>query len=239
MNSIFALQNQVCCTRDVSFLNSFESMLINKIIWKLMLFWKKNSNILYPSFVFVSKAVFVLGENHFRKCFSGNEAVWLVLKILFSGNWNPLTQKKSLWPLKSFYTSIFPSKCFRKMRERERARAREIAISSLRSRRRWSRSPVRVRDPAPSLIAISSPQSRDAVDRDLACARSRSTARSREDRDLAINRVLAKITISPSRDRAVDRDLGLELELAIPEDLLLARALSLSLSFSGNPLKVK
>ena len=32
------------------------------------------------------KAVFVLGENHFRKCFSGNEAVWLVRKILFSGN---------------------------------------------------------------------------------------------------------------------------------------------------------
>ena len=32
------------------------------------------------------KAVFVLGENHFRKCFSGNEAVLLVRKILFSGN---------------------------------------------------------------------------------------------------------------------------------------------------------
>ena len=69
-------------------------------------------------------AVFVLGENHFRKCFSGNEAVWLVWKILFSGNWNPLTQKNSLWPRKCFYTSIFPSKHFRKMREREKARAR-------------------------------------------------------------------------------------------------------------------
>ena len=69
-------------------------------------------------------AVFVLGENHFRKCFSGNEAVWLVRKILFSGNWNPLTQKNSLWPRKCFYTFILPSKDFRKMRERERARAR-------------------------------------------------------------------------------------------------------------------
>jgi len=32
------------------------------------------------------KAVFVLGENHLQKYFSGNEAVWLVRKILFSGN---------------------------------------------------------------------------------------------------------------------------------------------------------
>ena len=69
--------------------------------------------------------MFVLGENHFRKCFSKNEAVWLVRKILFSENWNPLTQKNSLWPRKCFYTSIFPSKHFRKMRERERARTRE------------------------------------------------------------------------------------------------------------------
>ena len=36
--------------------------------------------------LFSPKAVFVLGENHFRKCFSGNEAVRLVRKILFSGN---------------------------------------------------------------------------------------------------------------------------------------------------------
>ena len=68
------------------------------------------------------KALFVLGENHFRKCFSGNEAIWLIRKILFSGNWNPLTGKKCLWPWKSFYTSIFPSKYFLKMRERERER---------------------------------------------------------------------------------------------------------------------
>ena len=68
--------------------------------------------------------MFVLDENHFRKCFSENEAVWLVRKILFSGNWNMLTEKKSLWPWKSFYTSIFPSKYFRKMRERERQSAR-------------------------------------------------------------------------------------------------------------------
>ena len=87
-------------------------------------------------------AVFVLGENHFRKCFSRNEAVWLVRKILFSGNWNPLTQKNSLWPRKCFYTSIFPSKHFRKMRERERerARAREEKIQAR------SRAPAPVRD---------------------------------------------------------------------------------------------
>ena len=33
-----------------------------------------------------TKVVFVLGENHFRKYFSGDEAVWLVRKILFSEN---------------------------------------------------------------------------------------------------------------------------------------------------------
>ena len=45
------------------------------------------------------------------------------------------------------------------------------------------------------------------------------------------------------RDRAVDRDLGLELELAISDWIFSscarARALSLSLSFSGNALKEK
>ena len=43
MDSILALQNRVYCTRDVSFLNSFENVLINKIVWKLMLFWKKKN----------------------------------------------------------------------------------------------------------------------------------------------------------------------------------------------------
>ena len=101
----------------------------------------------------------------------------------------------------------FPFKMFpENERERERARAREIAISSLRSRRRWSRSPVRnlqsaiprrrwsrspVRDLTTPLIAIS-------PSRDRTGSRSRSTARSREDRDLAVDRDLAKITISPS-----------------------------------------
>ena len=79
------------------------------------------------------------------KMLSGNEAVWLVRKILFSRNWNPLTRKKSLWPRKCFYTSIFPSKHFRKMRERgrERARARKRRRSSPRSR---APTPVRDRD---------------------------------------------------------------------------------------------
>ena len=105
-------------------------------------------------------AVFVLGENHFRKCFFRNEAVWLVRKILFSENWNPLTQKNSLWPRKCFYTSIFPSKHFRKMREREResARARErgedpSAIASSSSSPR-SRAPVRAPAPVRGAIAI-------------------------------------------------------------------------------------
>ena len=80
----------------------------------------------------------------------------MVRKILFSGNWNPLTQKKCLWPWKSVYTSIFPSKHFQKMRERERERARarargeasdsEIAISPSISR---SRSRSRRREIAP------------------------------------------------------------------------------------------
>ena len=55
MNSIFALQNQVCCTRDVSFLNSFESVLINKIVWKLMLFWKKIQIFSIPHLCFFLK----------------------------------------------------------------------------------------------------------------------------------------------------------------------------------------
>ena len=95
-------------------------------------------------------------------------------------------------------------------------------------------------------------------DRDLAFfARSRSTARSQSSRDRDRRSDLAKIAISPSRDRAVDRaidrDLGLELELAISDwswssrsrtgSSPLARArslsLSLSLSFSGNALKEK
>ena len=36
-----AHQNRVYCTRDASFLNSFENVLTNKIVWKLMLFGKK------------------------------------------------------------------------------------------------------------------------------------------------------------------------------------------------------
>ena len=34
--------NRVYYTRDVSFLNSFENVLPKKIVWKLMLFWKKS-----------------------------------------------------------------------------------------------------------------------------------------------------------------------------------------------------
>ena len=43
MDSILALQNRVFCTRDVSFLNSFENVLTNKIVWNVMLFWEKKN----------------------------------------------------------------------------------------------------------------------------------------------------------------------------------------------------
>ena len=117
--------------------------------------------------------MFVLGENHFRKCFFGNEDVWLVRKILFSGNWNPLTQKKCLWPRKSVYTSIFLSKHFRKMRERERERERACAREEKRRTarsRHWSQSRRRKiaidGERGRSEIAIDASQDR-AIDRDL------------------------------------------------------------------------
>ena len=101
-----------------------------------------------------------------------NEAVWLVRKILFFGNWNPLTPKKCLWPRKSVYTSIFPSQHFRKMRERERARARGEASDG---------------EIAP-LIAISPSRERDG-------SRSRSTAREEDPRSWSR---LSEIVISSS-----------------------------------------
>ena len=128
-------------------------------------------------------AVFVLGENHFRKCFSRNEAVWLVRKILFSGNWNPLTQKNSLWRRKCFYTSIFPSKHFREMREREKARAR-TREEKIQAR---SRAPTPVRD------------------RELQSElqlQSEARSWSREEGEIAIAPSIAM----SDRDRAVDRD---------------------------------
>lgn len=38
-------QNRVYYTWDISFLNSFGNVLINKIVWKLILFWKKKIEI--------------------------------------------------------------------------------------------------------------------------------------------------------------------------------------------------
>ena len=40
-----AHKNQVYCTRDVSFLNSFENVLLNEIVLKLVLFLKKKKKI--------------------------------------------------------------------------------------------------------------------------------------------------------------------------------------------------
>ena len=75
-------------------------------------------------------------------------------------------KKKSHWPRKSFYTSIFPSKYFWKIlqRERKRAHARACTIRRSRSHRQTFQLP---------LIAIS-------PSRDRTGSRSRSTARSRE-----------------------------------------------------------
>ena len=50
MDSSLAFQNQVYYTQDVSFLNSFENMLINEIVWKSVLKKiknKKNQNDLF------------------------------------------------------------------------------------------------------------------------------------------------------------------------------------------------
>ena len=41
LDSSLAFQNGVYYTRDVSFLNSFENVLTNEIIWKSMLFGGK------------------------------------------------------------------------------------------------------------------------------------------------------------------------------------------------------
>ena len=139
------------------FTNSLESV-SNWLCWTYAVVLRPYISLTHCGFF--PKAVFVLGENYFRKCFSGNEAVWLVWKILFSGNWNPLTQKNSLWPRKCFYTSIFPSKHFRKMRERERERARvrakgedPVQVTSSSSSPR-SRAPVRAPAPIRGVIAI-------------------------------------------------------------------------------------
>ena len=160
--------------------------------------------------------MFVLGENHFRKCFSGNGDVWLVRKIEFSENWFPLTQKKWLWLQKSFYTFIFTSKYFQRERERESKHAivddrapiqsddcrRTLSSSPCRSRELQSddrnpRSWLTLREIAPS-IAISQHQSRSSCLRKIAISRRRSRSRLRE--------IATSIAISPSWVRAVDRD---------------------------------
>ena len=69
--------------------------------------------------------MFVLGENHFQKCFSVNAGVWLVQKIEFSGNQFHLTVKNTLWPRKFISIPIFTSNGFQTDREREREREEE------------------------------------------------------------------------------------------------------------------
>ena len=137
--------------------------------------------------------MFVLGENHFRKCFSGNAGVWLVRKIEFSGNWFPLTEKKRLWLWKWISVPIFTSNEFRRERERERESARGRSIH------------------APTPFARTELQSApfastSAIDRDLApsIAISRHRLRSHLCADrarswLTLREIMPSIAISPSR----------------------------------------
>ena len=126
--------------------------------------------------------MFVLGENHFRKCFSGNAGVWLVRKIEFSGNWFPLTEKKRLWLWKWIFVPIFTSNEFQRERERERERGRSMHALAPFARTELQSAPF---------------ASTSAIDRDLAPSIAISPSRrSRE------------IVIDASRDHAVDRDLA-------------------------------
>ena len=81
--------------------------------------------------------MFVLGENHFRKCFFGNAGVWLVRKIEFSENQFQLTKKNTLWPWKWISVPIFTSNEFRTERERERESKRKKRRTSSSSPVRW------------------------------------------------------------------------------------------------------
>ena len=158
--------------------------------------------------------MFVLGENHFRKCFSGNEAVWLARKILFSGNWNSLTKKKMPLITEIILHFYFPFKAFlenERERERERARAREEK-RRMHSRRReiapdWDRDRRRERkiqdreisyvgERGRSEIVIDASRDR-AIDRNLAFARSRRWSRSREEGEIAINGAISSSDASP------------------------------------------
>ena len=134
------------------------------------------------------------------KIISGNEAVWLVRKILFSGNWNPLTEKKGLWPRKSITASIFTSKDFRKKRERERERA--CAREKTSPRRSPVRAPVRerirpVRRRRSTLCEIA-PSIAISRMRDRAVARSRRWSRSRL-REIASARSRSAVEIAIAR----------------------------------------
>ena len=71
-----------------------------------------------------TKAVFVLTSNHFRKCFSVNEGVWLHMENKFFGSYLKLIEKMSLWPQKWFEDQFFTSNHFR-VRRAERERERE------------------------------------------------------------------------------------------------------------------
>ena len=200
-----------------------------------------------------TKAVFVLGENHFRKCFSGNEAVWLVRKILFSGNWNPLTEKNA-FDHRNHFTLLFSLQSISgNFIERERARARARGEETFHSVRRSSANselqfaPIAI-SPANIPVAVdrnlAKHRSRDRVcrrerkiwDRDWRFARSRRRSRSHEDCDLAFarsrrqsrSREEGEIAIAPSIaisdcDRRCGRRTGFVVELDLGCGLCFSR----------------
>ena len=119
--------------------------------------------------------MFVLGENHFRKCFSRNAGVWLVRKIEFSGNWFLLTQKKKALTTEMNFRSYFH---FKWISERE--------SESARGRQRPSRRRSHVQAPVDAIRKHQRRRSRSEIanlpsrrSQSARCfARSRSTARS-------------------------------------------------------------
>ena len=52
-----AFQNRVYCTRDVSFLNCFENVLINEIVWKSVLFWRKKTHLRHFFFFLITNKI--------------------------------------------------------------------------------------------------------------------------------------------------------------------------------------